>query len=97
MNYLFIGSAPLFYPDVAGPDGSLIALPGDVVEFPDGGAPNDGKWIETDLLATDTSGRSWPLKPAAAEAAAPEPETAPEPDSGQPLSLPLEPHDQELG
>jgi len=59
-THQFIGQAPRFYPDVIGPYGSLIALPGDVIDFDD--VPGDGLWVPSEAAQNDISGRSWPIR-----------------------------------
>ena len=89
-NYQFTGQTPRFYPDIVGPHGSLIAVPGDVCEFEN--PPTDGLWFETKLPATDTDGRSWPIQEAPEPGLEEEPEPLPVAPATDPPVILSTPH-----
>lgn len=79
-NFLYAYPTAAFYPEITGPEGSLIAEPGDVCEFEN--PPSDGRWAETDLPVNDKPARRWPPAPQVSEATS---EEVPE------VQLPLDP------
>lgn len=80
MLYQFIGGYPTFYPDERDANGrSLMAMPGEEVDFPEG-PPDDGKWVPVQDVPVPAG--TFPADPAPV----PEPVPAPEPEP-----VPVEP------
>jgi outer membrane biosynthesis protein TonB len=81
-SYRFTYGYPKFYPDVRDAQGkSLMAMPGDVVEF-SAGPPDDGSWVVSEQAPpAPPEVESFPpvSEPDPVPAPAPEPEPAPEP------------------
>jgi outer membrane biosynthesis protein TonB len=81
-SYRFTYGYPKFYPDIRDAEGkSLMAMPGDVVEFA-AGPPDDGSWVVSEQAPpAPPEVDSFPPapEPDPVPAPAPEPEPAPEP------------------